>query len=352
MAFFDELRTKWQATAVVLAHHADDQAETVLMRLLRGSGMTGLAGMPYCNSRGYIRPLLDITRAEIENHLNERGLVWREDGSNLDRSFLRNRIRHELLPLLEQYNPSVRTSLTTTAAILSTENDLLEELATQTAGQISHPTAHGTSCSISLLMSQPTALQRRIIRLLLSRIHGNLQQISFQHLADICRMAASERPNSNINLPRGIVIVKEYDALVFRTEEAIQDHTRQLWIAGPGVYQFHNNAQLTVELLSASAQFDLLCPDTACFDLDKTPFPWQVRTFLPGDRIQPLGMYGTKKVKNIFIDSKIPLSQRPRIPLVICNDELIWVCGLRTSHSARLDSSSSRIVKIVFLRPL
>ena len=149
--FFDELVTARQASAVVLAHHADDQAETVLMRLLRGSGMTGLAGMSYRNSRGYVRPLLSISRTEIMAHLAERGLIWREDITNLDTSFLRNRIRHELLPLLEQYNPCVRTSLTTAATLLSAENELLNDQAEQAAEQICNVTAHGTTCNINRL---------------------------------------------------------------------------------------------------------------------------------------------------------------------------------------------------------
>jgi len=350
IAFFDELLTTWQATAVVLAHHADDQAETVLMRLLRGSGMTGLAGMPYRNGRGYVRPLLGFTRAEIEAHLVGRGLSWREDDSNLDRTFLRNRIRHELLPLLEQYNPSVRASLSTTADVLSAENDLLDDLATQAAGRISHATAHGSSCSIRLLLSQPLALQRRIIRLLLSRLHNSLKQISYRHVADIRRMAGSERPNAQISLPQGIVIAKEYDALVFRSGEQNQPLPDEVLIPGPGTYRLPGIARLTIEPSTAPAQFDTPCPDSAYFDLDKAPFPWHLRTFLPGDRIQPLGMAGTKKLKDIFIDSKMPLSQRSRTPLVFSKEMLIWVCGLRMSHHARLDSSSSRVIKIVFSR--
>jgi tRNA(Ile)-lysidine synthase len=350
IAFFDELLVAWQATAVVLAHHADDQAETVLMRLLRGSGMAGLAGMPYRNRRAYVRPLLGITRAELEAYLVERGLVWREDDTNLDRTFLRNRIRHELLPLLEQYNPSVRACLATTADILSAENDLLDDQAAQASEQICHVTAHGAACNINLLSAQPLALQRRVIRLTLSRLHGNLEQFGYHHVDAIRRMVAAARPNSQISLPQGIVAIKEYDTLVFRTGGTIQPQKTELRIPGPGVYQLPCSALLTAELSPAPAHFGTACVTTAYFDLDKCPFPWHVRTFLPGDRIQQLGMTGRKKLKNIFIDNKIPLSQRSRTPLVFCGDELIWVCGQRTSLYGCLDGSSSRIIKVVFSR--
>ena len=348
IAFFDELRTAWQASAVVLAHHADDQAETVLMRLLRGSGMPGLAGISYRNDRGYVRPLLNVTRVEIETHLTERGLVWREDGSNTDRSFLRNRIRHELLPLLEQYNPSVRSCLATTASLLSAENKLLDDQAAQAAEQICPVSTQGGTCSIKLLGAQPLALQRRIIRLMLSRLHGNLEQFNYQHIEAIVRLAASARPNSQISLPHDVVAVKEYDALVFRTRETTQRHNFDLHISGPGLYTLPSNAQLMVERSQTPADFDTISATIAYFDLDTCPFPWHVRTFLPGDRIQPLGMTGRKKLKNLFIDSKIPVSKRSRIPLIFCGDELMWVCGLRRSLHACLDSGSARIIRVVF----
>lgn len=348
--FFDDLLTARQATAVVLAHHADDQAETVLMRLLRGSGMTGLAGMSYRNSRGYVRPLLSISRTEIVAHLAERGLVWREDISNLDTSFLRNRIRHELLPLLEKYNPSVRSCLATTAAILTAEKELLDEQTTEAAGRICHETAQGTTCNINLMKLLPLALQRRVIRLLLSQLRDNLEQFSYHHVDAVCRMIASGRSNSRISLPQGIEAVKEYDSLVFRTGQPIPRQTNEVMIPGPGIYQLHDNALLTAELSTAPEKFGSVCATVAYVDLDKCPFPWHARTFLPGDRIQQLGMTGRKKLKDIFIDDKIPLLHRSRTPIIICGDEIIWVSGLRMSHHARLDNESTHIVKIVISR--
>ena len=347
IAFFDELRGRWQATAVVLAHHADDQAETLLMRLLRGSGMTGLAGMPWRNGRGYIRPLLSTTRAELEAYLAERRLKWREDASNLDTAFLRNRIRHELLPLLERYNPSVRDVLTTTAGILSEENALLEELAAQEAGKACRFQDGAAACSIPLLNTRPAALQRRIIRLMLLRLTGSLEHFSHRHLENILQMAAARRPNLRISLPRGIVAVKEYDTIAIRFQQATPRETAEITISGPGGYQMPDGSTLRIEL--AAPPTDLRgTPDTVFFDADRLPFPWLVRTFRPGDRIQQLGMNGRKKVKDLFIDEKIPRERRARTPLLFCGGELLWVVGLRTSHLARVDEHSSQVVKAFF----
>jgi tRNA(Ile)-lysidine synthase len=348
IAFFDELLAVHQASAVALAHHADDQAETVLMRLLRGSGLTGLSGMSYRNSRGYVRPMLGITRAEIEAHLLARGLTWREDASNLDRTFLRNRIRHELLPLLEQYNPAIRSGLATTAGIVSSENEFLTEQASLAVDQISHMTGQNISCSIDQLGSFHISLQRRIIRQMLSRLQGNLEQISYHHIDAIRHMIMSTRPNSSISLPKNIIVSKEYDTVNFRIKDSGHQQQFHSMIPCPGIYRLPCNYELTVEQVAFPERVDETSGSTAFIDLDKAPFPWHVRTFRSGDRIQQLGMTGRKKVQDIFIDNKIPPLQRKSTPLVFCKEELIWVCGLRTSHRTRLDNKSSSIIRMVF----
>ena len=346
ISFFDELFTTWQAAAVVLAHHADDQAETFLMRLLRGSGMTGLTGIPWRNGRGYIRPLLDINRIEIEAYLAERQLEWREDSSNLDTGFLRNRIRHELLPLLEQYNPAVRKALATAAGILSEEDALLAEQTRQAAEQVCCFSDCDATCNIPLLLSLPPALQRRLVRLMLARLAGSLEHVTHRHLENILKMLAASRPNLRTSLPRGLVAVKEYDTLVIKPLDETGDDVREVTIHGPGCYELPGGCVLRIEITKQPFNPGAH-PSTAFFDSERVPFPWQVRTFRPGDRIQPLGMNGRKKVKDIFIDEKVPRSRRTVTPLVFCADELIWVVGLRTSHLARVDSHSSRIVSAV-----
>jgi tRNA(Ile)-lysidine synthase len=347
ISFFDELCTRWQAAAVVLAHHADDQAETVLMRLLRGSGMTGLAGMPWRNGRGYIRPLLDITRGEIEAYLAERRLNWREDTSNLDITFLRNRIRHELLPLLERYNPAVRKALATTVDILSEEDALLDARTRQAASQVCRFSDREATCSITLLTSRPQALQRRLIRLMLSRLAGSLEHITHRHLENILQMTAAARPNLRTSLPRGLVAIREYDRLVIKALDETGPEAAEIAIPGPGSYLLPDGTTLRIEISPLPVNPGGR-PATAFFDGDRMPFPWHLRTFRPGDRIQPLGMNGRKKVKDIFIDCKIPLAQRRRTALLFCGGELIWIVGLRTSQLARVDDLSTLIVRADF----
>ncbi len=350
MAYFEDLSTKWQARAVVLAHHADDQAETFLMRLLRGSGLTGLTCMSHFNNRGYLRPLLEFTRDEIEQYLIEQGLPWRNDSSNGDRTFQRNRIRHELLPLLEQYNPAIRTSLITTAGLLSDENKLLDDLTDQKIAEICSATPRGITCIRSGLTAMPRALQRRVVRRMLFDTCGNLEHFGSTHVESVCLMAESERSNARLNLPRGVTVVREYDKLIICHDSPQQTPNFLFHISGPGRYQLPTVDALTIEECQLPTRFEANV-NYVFLDLTKAPFPWYVRLPLPGDRLKPFGMAGSKKLKDLFIDNKIPLSQRRVTPLVFSGNELIWVCGLRSSRTAAVDNSTSRVAKVVFSRP-
>jgi tRNA(Ile)-lysidine synthase len=351
IGFFDELSLRWKAQAVVLAHHADDQAETFLMRLLRGSGMSGLSCMAHSNNRGYLRPLLGISRAEIEQYLAERGLSWREDSSNQDQSFLRNRIRHELLPLLEQYNPAIRNCLTTTADLLSAESNLLDEQAREITDTICRSSSGGPILSLATFTILPLAMQRRIVRRIIGRACGNLDHFGSSHIDAVCRLATSTRPNARLNLPLGVVVSRAYENLIFNSSPPLEQADFVLNIDAPGVYQLSTGETLTIEKCQVPDRFDNEGANTVYMDHDKAPFPWLIRTPRPGDRLQPLGMEGSKKLKNLFIDCKIPAAQRKATPLLFSGNELLWVCGIRPSQTSRVATYTSHAIKVVFSHP-
>jgi len=345
--FLDEIGGKYGAAAVALAHHADDQAETVLMRLLRGSGMTGLSGMAYRNARGYVRPLLEITRSEIERYLRGCGLEWREDASNSDTIYLRNRIRHQLLPLLEEYNPAIRSCLAATASLLSGDEALLTELTDQAAADSCRGGEGRVVCSVAQLRTLNPALRRRVLRHALKQLSGSLYGVSQCHIDAIGDLVDSGRPNSRLPLPQGVTATREYDRLVLmQTDMAPLESDFELLITEPGCYQLPDGGSITVE--STSAALFSTDPGTPCFDLAKTPFPWMVRTFRPGDRMTPFGMSGRKKVKDIFIDRKIPSSERMRIPLLLCGDDLIWIAGVCFSELCRIETSEAATVQVTW----
>ncbi|MBT1070484.1 tRNA lysidine(34) synthetase TilS [Pelotalea chapellei] len=344
--FLEEVRLEHDAAVIALAHHADDQAETVLMRLLRGAGTTGLSGMSWRNGNR-LRPLLDSTRVEIEAYLAERNLCFREDLSNRDTKFLRNRVRHELLPLLETYNPAIRSSLTTTASLLSDEDAVLEDLTAKLVSEACRFTPESVSCDLIVLVQQPPALLRRLLRHVLERLHGSLKHFGFRHIQALEHLICSPRPNARLNLPVGTCARRSYDLLVLERLSKQENLAGGdiVSITGPGVYRLPWGGTLILSLgVAAPPDAGRLNQNIACFDLEKVPFPWQVRTFRSGDRMTPLGMTGSKKVKDIFIDAKIPLPQRRRLPLVFCGTTLIWLCGLRTSQKSLINDQESVII--------
>ncbi len=345
--FFDVLVRKYGAAAVVLAHHADDQAETVLMRLLRGSGTTGLSGMAYRNARGYVRPLLEITRSEIEQYLRHCGLEWREDASNVDTTFLRNRIRHQLLPLLEEYNPAIRVCLASTASIISDDEALLEELTARSFDGLCRVGDGRIDFSVRQLSGLTIALRRRVLRRAFKQVTGTLAGVNRRHIDALCDMISSDRPNTRLALPHAVLVVRAYDRLVWmHPGDTGPDTGFELAIPAPGCYKLPRGGTLSVD--SAVPALFPADRNIACFDLARFPFPWLVRTFRHGDRMVPFGMCGRKKVKDIFIDRKIPASERTAIPLLFCGDDLIWIAGLCISESCRIDAPSAATVQVTW----
>lgn len=349
IAFLDEIRDRYGAAAVALAHHADDQAETVLMRLLRGSGMTGLSGMAYRNGRGYVRPLLDIPRPDIEQYLRLGNLEWREDASNSDTVYLRNRIRHQLLPLLEEYNPAIRSCLAETASIIADDDALLQELTVRAVARSCTTEEGRVVCSIPRLRTLESALLRRVLRQAVKQLAGTLEGIGMRHIEALCDLIHSDRPNATLILPHGIAPVREYDRLVLmRANAGGADSDFELLIPAPGSYPIPGGGALIVAALDdghISPDQDHLCLDSAV-----VPFPWLVRTYRPGDRMTPLGMTGRKKVKDIFIDRKIPLRERRRIPLLWCGDDLLWIAGVCVSELCRIQAPSAAAVRVTWRR--
>ena len=264
--FFESIRIP----VVGLAHTADDQVETFLMRLIRGAGTTGLAGMlpdRQIGSLRVIRPLLGVRRAEVIEYLKSRQLKWREDASNADRQFLRNRIRHELLPLLERdYNPGIRDVLLRTTEVLRAEFE-----------------------------ADPVAAERRAIR-----------QLSFEQVEALRKLATKE----------GWKTVEQWP-LNLTGETAVLDV--RLVVGENG------------ERFDASA-------------LGDAPF---LRTWREGDRFQPLGMTGEKKLQDFFVDEKVPRRERGRVPLLCAADgRIAWVVGYRIAEPFKVTPKTKRVLQI------
>lgn len=348
-AFFARVVKKHAAAVVATAHHQDDQAETVLMRLLRGAAGSGLAGIrPSSGEARVVRPFLCATRQEIESYLAKAGLPWREDESNVDQEFLRNRIRHQLLPLLKDYNPEIVARLNSTAEALAADEALLDGLTCAAFTRCRVAGGSGVTLDLPLLQHEPHPLRPRLYRQAIRGVKGDLQRISFRHLKAIEKLVSGNAPNGQLHLPAGITVTRSYSRLNF-SDEALPERfvAAEITIGTCGSYLLPCGKTLQVEQLAALPGDSLLAgEDTIFLDPARVAFPWQVRYFQPGDRFVPLGMSGHKKLKKLFIDRKISPGQRQLTPLLLQAAEVVWVCGLQLAEKGRLTVANGPLIRV------
>lgn len=344
-AFFDRLTARYGASSVALAHHADDQAETLLLRLLRGAGTTGLSAMTPRTAGRYIRPLLALTRHEIERYLHGRRLSFRVDSSNADIAFLRNRIRNELIPSLAGLNPKISRRLAVTADLLAADEEVLDRAVASAFERICRDEGEGrVELDVEALLREPRGIRYRLYRRCVEVVKGDLARLAFNHVRQIDDLVHSPRPNLSCTLPEGVTATRGYGMLVVGPAVETEGFEAELFIDGPGTFPLPGGGELVVEVTPPPEAIDLP-PHAGCFDLARVPFPWLVRGERPGDRIRPLGMNGSRKVKELFIDEKVPREMRRNIPLVFSNGELIWVCGYRVAEGGRVTADTVRVAR-------
>ncbi|WP_459815262.1 tRNA lysidine(34) synthetase TilS [Geotalea toluenoxydans] len=347
--FFKELAINCKARSVAVAHHADDQAETVLMRLIRGAGGSGLRAMTSTTAGLIIRPLLSVTRREIESYLDKKGLGYRTDSSNADLNFLRNRIRHELIPFLRGYNPAITERLATTAVALSEDEKILEAVTATAFANHASVGSGEVSISVAGADMEPRGIRIRMYRQALQQLKGDLSTISAAHLNDVDLLLLSRKPSGKVNLSRGITVMRCYEKLAFSSENYTLPEQYELHVEGPGSYAIPCGGSFSVEFAHAPGTWKNIPAHVVYLDMDAVPFPWQIRTFRPGDAFFPLGMGGSKKVKNLFIDRKVPLPSRRRIPLFFSGDTLFWVGGVMPAASGRITADTTSVLKVEIL---
>jgi len=361
--FYEQVAGELNIRTIALGHNADDNAETVLMRLLRGSGEQGLTGIHSVRQIGnlkVIRPLLNIYRREIESFLNEAKISVRVDSSNADNKFFRNKIRLELIPLLEEnYNRNIKQVLINTADILKEENESLEEITKEFYGQAKHPpyppskweSSPAIHLSIKKIREFPLAIQRRIIRYGIKELAGTLRQITYQHLNEIFKLLSGSPAYGQIDLPNGLVVERLRKELVIRRGRAKDVHSIIHTIKIPGETLV---PELGVKLICAiserktNSKFSTQNPYQESFDYDKIKKPVFIRTRKNGDVFQPLGMKGKKKIKDFLIDQKIPQPKKNKILFLTDKTDIIWLIGLRISERFKVTAKTKQVLKVKF----
>ena len=395
-AFFADVADEVGAKKVAIGHTRDDQVETILMHILRGTGTSGLRGLEPCApcqvGRGMdgsrpasstthipggenlliIRPLLDISREEVLDYCHKHGLSPRTDSSNFSLSFLRNRLRLELLPLLRKYNPNVDEVLLRLAGIARDDSTFIEEQALrlwrEVAGQ-ENSIIYLDKARITIL---PVALQRQLIRLAISHVLGDIRDVEANHIEAVRRLL-SKPVGKRLSLPHGLVCQGEYSRVTITTSQSLDFEPDSsspcpfspllslraegvaipLEVPGETILPGWRVLASIVPRLAAS----LSLRGTKCrsnliaeFDLHKTRTELFVCQRQPGDKFQPLGMSMPKKLQRFMVDAKIPLPWRDRIPLVCSPGQIIWVAGYRIDDRVKVTEATREILRLEFIR--
>lgn len=356
--FLNDVAKKHGAQKIALGHNNNDQTETVLMNFLRGSGPTGLKGMLPARDSVYIRPLLCVTRNEIISFLEFHGLPFVTDESNTNPAYLRNRIRHSLIPELKaRYNPRLEESMKSMAEIMRAEDDYMKSVTSKVLSEWG-TAAHGEiSISIPNLVKYHQAIQRRIMKHVLEGLTKNSQGIGQTHVKAALNLVYSDHPGAYVNLPCNIEVRREYNVLIiFKKEksekEIIKNRRNDLRyeVTLPGSVKMTELGKTMIfEFVEGPIDMKSNGGKIAFMDYDRISLPLVIRTVRPGDRIQPLGMKGTKKIKSVFIDEKIPLRHRKCIPLLLDQEAVLWIAGLRLSERVKITEKTRHILKVEFV---
>lgn len=328
-AFLQAAAQRLDCAAIALGHHRDDQAETVLQRLLRGCGSSGLAGMRL-RSGSFIRPLLEVSRQAILDYLAAEELPFVEDASNRDPSYTRNRIRHQLLPQLQSFNPRIAEHLARLGWRLTLEEDFWAEEEQRQLQCLARMDADGWWLERPALLALHPALRSRVLRRALEGVRGHLRGVQACHLDALEQLLVGERPEGELNLPEAWA-GRRYQRLWLRRAPPPEPEPFCVVIAGPGRYPLPDGRLLEVALSHHPWGEDA---GRVEFEAAAVPFPLQVRSFRPGDRFRPDGAPGGKKLKDFFIDAKLAREVRYRLPLVVA-DEILWLAGLRRCAGRR-----------------
>ena len=360
--FFGRFALQENAACVAVAHTRDDNIETILLHILRGTGIAGLRGLQpkqvlqlgedrLCVD--VVRPMLNLSREETSRYCSKIGLKPRIDRSNLSLTFTRNRIRHQLLPILKTYNPKVDEALLRLSNIAGEEISYLEELTSELWSDNVEELGNALSIDIKKMLHLPQVVQRQMLRWGIKYLNGNIKDIEAEHIEEMLEFM--KKPSGKIlQLPHDLRLRIEYGRLILYLESVtvcpfslIKDAIK---LKIPGETNV-NDWTMKARILECTLEkYDQ--GFTALFDMDKTGDDLKVRTIRSGDVFYPLGMKQTKSISHFMADSKIPNTWRPYVPLVCSADKVVWVVGWRIDDSVKITNRTNRILRLEFTRQI
>lgn len=340
----EEIADDINASRIAIGHNADDQAETIFMRLIRGSGRRGLSGI--LPVRGMIvRPLIEIERSMIEKFLkDELGQSFLLDSSNLNEDYLRNWLRLNVMNEVKKHNPSIVRDLARTANILREEDNYLEIIVTKTLMRlISRKSDNSIELFLSPLETLEKSLLRRVLRRAIDATSG-LRGISFIHVEDIIDLIRNGKSGDRINMPKGLRAVRNYATLQLTLEVpgSFTEHT--LNVPGEIIIQ-EQGIIIEAEIIDNEIESD--GKSTAIFDLQALSLPLKIRPRHDGGFFYPRGLGKKKKLQDFFVDEKVPRDMRDAVPIVMSGNDIIWIAGYRADERFKPSGQTVKILKLI-----
>ncbi|MEE8637763.1 MAG: tRNA lysidine(34) synthetase TilS [Candidatus Margulisiibacteriota bacterium] len=347
--FFERVANKVGASRIAVGHTADDNVETFLMRVLRGAGLKGLCGIPPKRGR-IIRPLIKIWRREIEDYVGGLKLVPRRDYTNYETKYMRNRVRMKLIPQLKLYNLNIKEIILQTILLLTEDNEYLEAKAEEALAQTLVSGKPGeVRLAVPKLQKLENPIQGHLIRKAIEIVKGNTSDLTFTHISDILdKIEANEK--WELHLPGGIFVVGGRDELIIcrQKPETAPSRSYSYSLSVPGEVEIEELGRKMRAEFSVG-EIEDRDPNVAFIDYASLGKKLTVRNKEEGDRFQPLGMKGSKKLQDLFVDEKVPAELRDSIPVVESGGKIVWVGGLRIDERAKVTKSTKKIVKLELL---
>lgn len=347
----DQISININAHKIAVAHNADDQAETVIMRLLRGAGPAGLSGIPPVRKK-IIRPLIEVERAQIEKFLSEKNIPYIIDSSNKSLKYLRNKIRHTLMPVIKSINPQAVHIISKTADILREENDYINVTVTKALMRLM---SRKTDYSVELFCNPMEVLNivilRRALRFAIDTVR-DLKGINFDHIEEIINLIKHGKPGDRIYLPRGIRAIKGYSTIIITADKPKKLSTYEA-LKPADVFLKESSVVLSMKEIKRDELVNFGDgKNTIYADLDKIKFPLIIRARKPGDYFYPFGFGKRKKLQDFFVDEKVPRDERDCIPVIESDGQIVCIAGYRLDDRFKIDDNTKRCLEIKIIPKL
>ncbi len=338
------------ATHIALGHTADDQAETLLIRLLRGGGPAGLAGIP-AKRMPFIRPLLRVHRDSILAYLQTAGIPWVEDSSNTNRGYLRNRVRLDLMPMLREYHPHVARRLQQVADMLRADNDVLEQQTEALARQVLNRGVGKAMLALrrAPFTAAPLAMQRRLLRYAMDRLPLSNNAAGFRDMETLRRFVIDGgKVGQRLALAGRLMAERHSDVVLLWQARALPPTAVSVPLPVPGTLTLRDLAlSLAARTPALTRDWqDRTQPYRVFVDFGALPSPLSIRFPRPGDRFHPLGAAGSQKLQDFFVNHKVPKAARPYVPLVLTGAEILWVVGYRIAEPFKVRPETRRMLEL------